>query len=311
MTRSAVLVTGASRGFGRCLTLDFVRQLKDQDVDLHLWARSEGELKETERLARAEWEVQASTDSTASNTTSRRELRCFLQSVDLSNPVDYSLKVDQVLLQLTAQSYDQVFLVHNAGSLGQLGLVQECASSPTELAQYLELNVTSVLWLNKRFLDVFGASREEISAAAAAAAPAKAQITELVIVNITSLCGIEPFKTHMMYCTGKAAREMNHRVIATEQALVGKVRVLSYSPGPMDTDMQKTIRDSPLVSPDLRKQFADMKAQGTLIPPAVSSLRGVKLALSGEYENGAHVDYYDLDPPTEQRDNQPAEMNNS
>ncbi|KAF4314875.1 hypothetical protein G195_011441, partial [Phytophthora kernoviae 00238/432] len=225
MTRSAVLVTGASRGFGRCLTLDFVRQLKDQDVDLHLWARSEGELKETERLARAEWEVQASTDSTASNTTSRRELRCFLQSVDLSNPVDYSLKVDQVLLQLTAQSYDQVFLVHNAGSLGQLGLVQECASSPTELAQYLELNVTSVLWLNKRFLDVFG---------------------------------------------------------------------------PMDTDMQKTIRDSPLVSPDLRKQFADMKAQGTLIPPAVSSLRGVKLALSGEYENGAHVDYYDLDPPTEQ-----------
>ncbi|KAE8897836.1 hypothetical protein PF005_g19422 [Phytophthora fragariae] len=278
--RSAVLVTGASRGFGRCLALDFARLLKTQDLELHLWARSESDLKETERLVRSEWGTAA-------------ELRCFVQCVDLSNPADYAAKVDQVLLQLAAQSYARVFLVHNAGSLGQLGLVHECASNPTELAQYWELNVTSVLWLNKRFLDVFGASRDELLAATSAE-----EKTQLVIVNITSLCGIEPFKTHMMYCSGKAAREMHHRVIATEQEAAGKVRVLQYSPGPMDTDMQKTIRESPRVDPELRKQFEDMKAQGTLIPPAQSSQRGVKLAISGDYETGAHVDYYDLDPPT-------------
>jgi sepiapterin reductase len=213
--------------------------------------------------------------------------------VDLSDPVDYSAKVDQVLLQLAAQSYDRVFLVHNAGSLGHLGLAQECATSPTELAQYWELNVTSVLWLNKRFLDVYGASRDELLAPKAAVG----KQTQLVIVNITSLCGIEPFKTHMMYCTGKAAREMHHRVIAAEQASAGKVHVLQYSPGPMDTDMQKTIRESPRVDSELRQQFANMKAEGTLIPPAQSSQRGVKLAISGEYETGVHVDYYDLDPP--------------
>ncbi|KAK1942970.1 Sepiapterin reductase [Phytophthora citrophthora] len=293
----AVLITGASRGFGRCLTLDFVRQLETQSVDLryrvsngtlqHLWARSESDLKETERLARAEWEAKAATG----------ELNCFLQTVDLANSVDYTTKLDQVLLQLEAQSYDRVFLVHNAGSLGQLGLVQECAETPTELAQYWELNVTSVLWMNKRFLDAFGASRDELLASVATE---KQQQTQLVIVNVTSLCGIEPFKTHMMYCTGKAAREMHHRVIATEQAASGKVRVLQYSPGPMDTDMQKTIRESPRVDPELRKQFEDMKAQGTLIPPAQSSGRGVKLAVSGEYKTGAHVDYYDLDPTSKQ-----------
>lgn len=211
--------------------------------------------------------------------------------------MDYSAKVDQVLLQLAAQSYDRVFLVHNAGSLGQLGLVQECVSSPTELAQYWELNVTSVLWLNKRFLDVFGASRDELLAKTSAT---DGKQTQLVIVNITSLCGIEPFKTHGMYCTGKAAREMHHRVIATEQAASAKVRVLQYSPGPMDTDMQKTIRESPRVDPELRKQFADMKAQETLIPPAQSSERGVKLAISDEFKTGVHVDYYDLDPPSKQ-----------
>ncbi|KAL3667791.1 hypothetical protein V7S43_007342 [Phytophthora oleae] len=283
--KSAVLITGASRGFGRCLTLDFVRLLEAQTVDLHLWARSESDLKGTERLAHVEWETKAATG----------EMKCFLQTVDLANSTDYTAKLDQVLLQLEAQSYDRVFLVHNAGSLGQLGLVQECATAPTELAQYWELNVTSVLWMNKRFLDVFGASRDELLASAVT----KEQ-PQLVIVNVTSLCGIEPFKTHMMYCTSKAAREMHHRVIATEQASSGKVRVLQYSPGPMDTDMQKTIRESPRVDPELRKQFADMKAQGTLIPPAQSSKRGVKLAISGKYETGAHVDYYDLDPTSEQ-----------
>ncbi|POM61255.1 Sepiapterin reductase [Phytophthora palmivora] len=268
--KSAVLITGASRGFGRCLALDFVRQLKTQSLDLVL----------------REWEKEAATG----------ELQCFLQSVDLSSSVDYMTKVDQVLLQLAGQSYDRVFLVHNAGSLGQLGLVQECASSPTELTQYWELNVTSVLWLNKRFLDVFGASRDELLTTSAT----DEKQTQLVIVNITSLCGIEPFKTHMMYCSGKAAREMHHRVIATEQSVTGKTRVLQYSPGPMDTDMQTTIREAPLVDPQLRKQFADMKAQGTLIPPAQSSERGVKLAISGEYETGTHVDYYDLDSPNQQ-----------
>lgn len=289
MSRSAVLVTGASRGFGRCLTLDFVRLLKAQRVDLHLWARDGNDLKETERLARAEWAKREASEQ-------KGQLNTFLTSVDLSNPADYVAKVDQVLLQLKAEPYDQVFLVHNAGSLGHLGLVQECATSPEQLAKYLELNVTSVLWLNKRFLDVFGASRDDILASTAVAG----QGPELVIVNITSLCGIEPFKTHMMYCTGKAAREMNHRVIAAEQGSAGKVRVLSYSPGPMDTDMQKTIRESPQVDPELRKQFKDMKTQGTLIPPAQSSRRGVALAISGDYENGAHVDYYDLDPPSKQ-----------
>ncbi|KAG7375228.1 hypothetical protein PHYPSEUDO_002420 [Phytophthora pseudosyringae] len=285
--KTAVLVTGASRGFGRSLALDFVRLLKTQSIDLHLWARSEVDLKETERLARGEWEKGAAAG----------ELKCILQTVDLSNPAEYAAKVDQVLLQLAAQSYGRVFLVHNAGSLGQLGLVQECASSPTELAQYWELNVTSVLWINKRFLDVFGASRDELLAPAATTDEKQ---TQLVIVNITSLCGIEPFKTHMMYCTGKAAREMHHRVIAREQAAHDKVRVLQYSPGPMDTDMQKTIRESPRVDPELRKQFAHMKDQGTLIPPAQSSKRGVKLAISGEFETGAHVDYYDLDPPNKE-----------
>lgn len=32
--RTVVLITGASRGFGRCLAVDFTRELQCEDVDL-------------------------------------------------------------------------------------------------------------------------------------------------------------------------------------------------------------------------------------------------------------------------------------
>lgn len=84
--RSAVLITGASRGFGRCLAEDFARETPSGDLDLvrtcarvsmslfssgafvsltlcvfrmlwlqHLLARHEQDLQETERLARDAW----------------------------------------------------------------------------------------------------------------------------------------------------------------------------------------------------------------------------------------------------------------
>lgn len=167
-----------------------------------------------------------------------------------------------------------------------------------------------------RFLDEFGASREELQSESADAS------TQSLIVNITSLCGIQPFETHSLYCIGKAAREMHHAVIAKEQAPSPKIRVLQYSPGPMDTGMQTTIRESAAVAKELSQKYGEMKAnvrnirsvvvfcheaadvlsclciavQGTLIPPEKSSRLGVKLTLSGAFETGSHVDYYDIAP---------------
>lgn len=218
-----------------------------------------------------------------------------MQPVDLGDQADYVPKTDALVAQLQAGEYARVLLVHNAGSLGDLGFTHEW-SSPGALAAYWEFNLTSVCWLNKRFLDAFGGSRAELLAASdAAAGESNAPRTKSVIVNITSLCGIKAFATYGVYCTGKAAREMHHGVIAAEQAPAGLVRVLSYSPGPMDTGMQEVFRESPLVHPDLAKTYIKMKADGTLVDPSQSASRGVRLALSGAFESGAHVDYYDLD----------------
>ncbi|KAG2777718.1 hypothetical protein PC129_g12218 [Phytophthora cactorum] len=277
--RAAVLLTGASRGFGRCLALDFARELASSDLDLFLWARDENGLKETSRLAR----------QTRDSLQQAEELQIFIQTVDLSNSADYTKKLDALLVQLTtARHYETVFLVHNAGALGSLGFAQECPS-PSEMARYFELNVTSVMWLNKRFLDVFGASRSEMTKLSASD-----DTTKLVFFHVSSRSAIAPYPTLSQYCTAKAAREMHFRVLAAEQERCHKARVFSYSPGAMDTEMQQTMRESPLMAPELTKWFVKMKEKGTLVPTQQSSHRGVVVAVSGDFESGKHVTFDDL-----------------
>eukprot|EP00644_Phytophthora_capsici_P008962 jgi/Phyca11/541229/estExt2_Genewise1Plus.C_PHYCAscaffold_60350 len=147
------------------------------------------------------------------------------------------------------------------------------------MRRHFELNVTSVMWLNKRFLDT------QVSD----------DVTKLVIVNVSSRSAIAPYSTLSQYCTAKAAREMHFRVVASEQSGCNKVKVLSYSPGAMDTEMQRTMRESPLMAPELTKWFVEMKEQGTLVPTQQSSHRGVVVAVNGDFESGKHVTFADLD----------------
>lgn len=74
--------------------------------------------------------------------------------------------------------------------------------------------------------------------------------TELVIINISSLAGVQPFPSWGIYSMGKAAREMFHKVLAEEHKEKNSgVKVVNYAPGPLDTDMQKQIREGPDVDP--------------------------------------------------------------
>ncbi|KAG6969819.1 hypothetical protein JG688_00005152 [Phytophthora aleatoria] len=212
--------------------------------------------------------------------------------VTLSDAVEISMDVKKRLLLLgkwkSRRHYETVFLVHNAAALGSLGFAQECPS-PSEMARHFELNVTSVMWLNKRFLDVFGASRSEMTKLSASD-----DTTKLVFFHVSSRSAIAPYPTLSQYCTAKAAREMHFHVLAAEQERCHKVRVFSYSPGTMDTEMQQTMRESPLMAPELTKWFVEMKEKGTLIPTQQSSHRGVVVTVSGDFESGKHVTFDDL-----------------
>lgn len=183
-------------------------------------------------------------------------------------------------------------------STASLGDVSRSCSSFTELSavdSYLSFNVSSPLCLTAGVLQAF---------------PPRAGLRRSV-VNVSSLCAVQPFPSWGLYCTGKAAREMMFRVLAEEEP---GVRVLSYcpgewlrcshvsvqpsppspvSPGPLDTDMQELARTK-TADPDLRKSFADMFADGRLLSCEESCRKLLALLLDDTFTSGARVDVYDL-----------------
>lgn len=96
-----------------------------------------------------------------------------------------------------------------------LGDVSRFAADFTCLAEvdsYLSFNVSSMLCLTASVLKAF---------------PRRDGLRRSM-VNVSSLCALQPFKSWSLYCMGKAAREMLFRVLAEEEP---DVRVLNYAPG--------------------------------------------------------------------------------
>lgn len=90
---------------------------------------------------------------------------------------------------------------------------------------------------------------------------------------------------------------MYHKVLAEEQKKSPSretVRVLNYAPGPLDTNMQKEIRENPLVDKPTQEYFVQMKENNQLVSPDASADKLVALLNSGNFESGAHVDYFEI-----------------
>ena len=119
----------------------------------------------------------------------------------------------------------------------------------------------------------------------------------ITIVNISSLAAVQAFESWSVYCAGKAARDMYHKVLAEEQKKSpcrDNFRVLNYAPGPLDTNMQKEIRENPLVDKPTQEYFVQMKENNQLVSPDTSADKLVTLLSSGTFDSGAHVDYFEI-----------------
>ena len=193
-------------------------------------------------------------------------------AVDLGNLTELDQMMEPIWARTRAEGYTRALLFHNAGSVGELTFTQDW-TSVENLRQYNDFNVTSMMWLSKRFLELFGAPRDDQSTVDQVpkyfgrndprndSASGKNQpwsACTSVIVNVSSLCASEPFHCMNMYCTGKAARKMHMRMIAKEQSHSNVLRTLSYSPGPMNTEMQREIRDTETHYKPTREFFAQM-----------------------------------------------------
>jgi len=247
------VITGASKGIGREIAIQFAAKMAPDSLFL-LLARSESGLEQTKTAI----------------LSGSKEVRVEVALMDLSNTKSVQL-FGEILSNLCGggSEYQHFIIVHNAGSLGELKPCRgmKTASSVDELNSYFTANLTSMIVLNQHFF---------------AAVP---NTSRRSVIHITSLLAIEPAKSMSLYCTGKAARDMYWRVFAKENP---DVNVLSYAPGPVETEMLQTVREN---VKDLGLSASVPKQDVLTTELTVGKL--IAFLESGGYESGDHVDYCD------------------
>ncbi|XP_023249976.1 sepiapterin reductase-like [Seriola lalandi dorsalis] len=243
--RGICIITGASKGFGWALAHEVYHLLEPGSV-LLLVARSGTLLQELKE------ELQSFTDK------QRLVVHCIAANLSTTEGVNETVRVAG---QEAVNEIDNVLLINNVGSLGPISGFQ----SFTDLERvnsYLSLNISSPLTLTAGILQTF---------------PRRPGL-RWSVVNVSSIYALQALPSWALYCTAKAARKMMFSVLAEEEP---NVKVLSYSPGPLDTDMQEEIRRLTGIS-------------HCLFPCKESAAKLMKLLLDNDFSSGAHLDFFEV-----------------
>ncbi|KAG7356623.1 peptidase C69 family protein [Nitzschia inconspicua] len=289
------LVTGASRGLGRAIALTSAKYYltkynDDSQSILQLYyilvARSASGLEE----------LKDKLENISTSDNVRISAHCHI--VDLGNLDDLDANLDKILKDVDSFTSDEssgdqhnIFFINNAGSLGHLG---PCTTSPSlqDMRQTLDLNVTSCLWSSVKVAQHIKRKQEQRSTNSTLNA---------VLVNISSLVAIsDDFVTMGIYSAGKGAREKYHTLLAKEEQQTSldqwtTIKTLNYAPGPLETDMTTSLRNSESLDSNLQKNFDKQ-----LLNVNDSAWKLIRLLDSNDFDSGAHVDYFDLpdSPPS-------------
>jgi sepiapterin reductase len=179
-----------------------------------------------------------------------------------------------LLAPSTGKTYDQVILINNGGSLGDVTKPLDQFTDPLELQTFFGCNVTSPIVLTGKFIHRFSGTS-----------------TAIVVVNISSLCAIEPIPAMGVYCISKAARDMSLRIYGKERP---DVLCLNYAPGPLDTAMTETLATKAF-DEKTRSMFQKMKEEKTYVKMEDSAKKLIGLLQKGGIQSGSHIDFFDPD----------------
>lgn len=87
---------------------------------------------------------------------------------------------------------------------------------------------------------------------------------------------------------------MFYETLALENKDNKNLSILNYSPGPMDTNMQKEIRVAPGLHKGTQEYFKNLKNEDKLVNTTDSAKKLVNLIFWGKYISGCMIDFYDV-----------------
>lgn len=194
---------------------------------------------------------------------------------DLGEPGKTGALMKRTFGRIDAGVAESIALINNAGMIEPVRPAERCTES--EIERNIAVNLVAPMALSSAFIRH------------TADAPGKK-----MIINISSGAGKHPYRGWSAYCSAKAAIDMFTRCVGLEQGGKNPVRIVSFAPGIVDTDMQRKIRETDESDFADRKRFVEYKEGGMLSAPDAVARRVVEL-LSGTPEQGGIYDIRDFD----------------
>ena len=164
--------------------------------------------------------------------------------IDLSN-------LDQVQkLQLPKVQSEEIILVNNAATIGEISPLHLKAENA--IINEYNLNSITPTLLCKHFIQTYPTEKK-------------------LILNISSGAANKAIASWSTYCATKSALDSLTAVIDEEKHQ--NLKILSISPGVVDTNMQEEIRSSDPKNFPLHQNFVDYYANNELISPKLVALK--------------------------------------
>lgn len=170
-------------------------------------------------------------------------------AVDLADPDSWQVVEKDFRQRIEADNPELVVFIHNAGTLTPLG-----SADHVDTEQY-----TRNVLLNSAAAQVLGQSF--LSAVSG-------RDSEQHLIMLSSGAASRPHEGESSYCAGKAAIDQWVRTVGLEQQRRSPgCRVISVSPGSVDTDMQAELRAASSDEVPVSGRFREMQALDNLAKP--------------------------------------------
>ncbi|PCK20178.1 short-chain dehydrogenase [Bacillus pumilus] len=189
--------------------------------------------------------------------------------VDLTDEAAAAKWLQDILSPQTLADVDDVLFVNNAGMVTPIKRVGQ--GGQDTLHQHYTLNLVIPVLLSH----VFAKQTQSFKG-------------KKTIVHLSSGAAKNPYKGWSAYCSSKAGLDMFMRTLHEEQQdEAHPIKTFSFSPGTIDTDMQREIRKSSKQDFEQIERFQQLYETGTLKSP--DEVAGILLDLLADDPAGGSV----------------------
>lgn len=131
--------------------------------------------------------------------------------------------LNSILLKIKNKKFDQVILINNAAVVHPVARIEKLKEK--DIQKHMQINLNAPISMTQIFLNIFEKKK-----------------AQKIVVQITSGAAVSAVEGWAAYCAGKAGLNMFNQVLALQFAKDANFKAIGYSPGIMDTNMQKNIR---------------------------------------------------------------------